>query len=74
MGTIEYKPHCGKCGALIKEEITYQDIIVERPAISDYSYNAGVEICPYRCKNCGEIFDRIEIKPPRKMENLRIRK
>lgn len=72
MGTIEYKPHCAKCGALINREITYQDIIVEGKTISDFSHVAGIDIDPCKCENCGEIFDHIEIKMPKKYGEVRI--
>lgn len=65
---IEYKPHCAACGALIDEEVTYGDLIIEGRAISDYSYSKDIEINPCRCKNCGEIFDGIIIKLPKKVE------
>lgn len=73
MTKIEYKPHCGKCGALIDEEVTYQDVISEGRAISDYSYSNGIEISPYQCNNCGEMFDKIEIKMPKKDGEIRIK-
>lgn len=73
MTKIEYKPHCGKCGALINEEVTYRDVIIEGKSISDYSYSNGIEISPYRCNNCGEPFNLIEIKMPEKDKEIRIK-
>lgn len=73
MGTIIYKPYCGKCGALIDEEVTYRDVIIEGRAISDYSYSNGIEISPYRCNSCGEMFNRIEVKTPKKDGEIRIK-
>ena len=68
MTKIEYKPHCGKCGALIDEEISYRNIIVEGRLINP----SGIVIEPYRCKNCGELFNIIEVAPPNKKEAIRI--
>ena len=73
MTKIEYKPHCGKCGALIYEEVAYRDVIIEGRAISDYSYSNDIEISPYRCNNCGAIFNQIEIKMPKNDGEIRIK-
>jgi DNA-directed RNA polymerase subunit RPC12/RpoP len=72
MTKIEYKPHCGKCGALINEEVTYRDIVIEGESIRDYSYLSGVAIEPYRCSHCGEMFDRIEIRIPKNDGEIKI--
>jgi DNA-directed RNA polymerase subunit RPC12/RpoP len=73
MTKIEYKPHCGKCGALIDEEVTYQDIVIEGESIRDYSYLSYVAIEPYRCSHCGEMFDRIEIRIPKNNGEIKIK-
>lgn len=73
MTKIEYKPHCGKCGALIDEEVMYRDIVIEGKSIRDYSYLSGAVIEPYRCSYCGEIFNRIEVRPPKKNGEIRIK-
>lgn len=67
MTKIVYLPHCARCGALINEEVTYSDEVIKDKASSKL-YLRKTEISPYSCKNCGEIFDVIEIKVPR-MEN-----
>ncbi len=67
MTKIEYKPHCARCGALIDEEVTYSDIVIKSQInINCYFYN-GIKTNPYRCPNCGDIFDGIEIKMPKKI-------
>lgn len=73
MTKIEYKPHCGKCGALIDEEVTYRDVIIEGKSIRDYSYLSSVVIEPYRCSHCGEMFDRIEVRIPKKDGEIKIK-
>lgn len=73
MTKIEYKPHCGKCGALIDEEVTYRNIVIEGKSIRDYSYLSGIVIEPYRCSYCGEMFDRIEVKIPKNDGEIRIK-
>ena len=58
MGTIIYKPHCGKCGAIINQEIAY------------IRYDGGfIETEPYKCTYCGEIFETIEIPMPKEWNN-----
>lgn len=73
MTKIEYKPHCANCGALIDQEVTYRDIISEGKSIRDYSYSNGIAIDPYRCSYCGEMFNRIEVKMPKKNGEIRIK-
>ena len=73
MTKIEYKPHCGKCGALIDKEISYRDIIIESRASSDYLYPSDIVIEPYRCDHCGEMFNLIEVKMPKKDGEIRIK-
>lgn len=72
MTKIEYKPHCAKCGALINEEVTYRDVVIGGRAISDYLYSDGIEINPGRCNNCGEMFNKIEMKMPKKDGEIKI--
>ena len=73
MTKIEYKPHCGKCGALIDEEVTYRNVVIEGKSIRDYSYLSDAVIEPYRCSYCGEMFDRIEVKIPKNDGEIRIK-
>lgn len=73
MTKIVYKPHCAKCGALINEEVSYRDIIFEDRASSDCLYLSDIAIEPYRCNHCGEIFNLIEVKIPKKDEEIRIK-
>ena len=68
MTKIVYAPHCARCGALINEEVVYGDITIKDKSLGKL-YLRSIEISPYRCKNCGEIFDRIEIKAPRRIVN-----
>lgn len=65
MTTIEYKPHCANCGALIDEEVTYSEIISEHRTGLRLLTPDGIEINPYRCNHCGEFFDGITIRQPR---------
>jgi DNA-directed RNA polymerase subunit RPC12/RpoP len=71
MTKIEYIPHCANCGALINEEIVYREDKVEvtNNAYIRNLYLNSIKILPYRCSNCGEIFNKIEIKQPRKIIN-----
>lgn len=62
MGTIIYKPHCAKCGALIADEVSYLRTINE--LMENCLSRAFCSIQPNRCKVCGEYFSVIEIKPP----------
>ena len=57
---IVYKPHCGKCGALIDEDVSFRKIIMES---DPFAYETG-EVYPNVCQKCGAIFECIEIKPP----------
>ena len=68
MTKIVYLPHCARCGALIKEEVIYSDEVIKDETLSKLYLRKNRNISPYSCKNCGEIFDVIEIKVPR-MEN-----
>ena len=66
MTKIEYKPHCAKCGALINEEVIYcEGTAIDDPCTGNL-YLKKAQIAPYSCKNCGEIFDGIEIRGPKK--------
>jgi predicted Zn-ribbon and HTH transcriptional regulator len=67
MTKIVYAPHCARCGALINEEVAYYE---DKVNVVNNSYLSSLYlITPYRCKNCGEMFDKIEIKVPRRIEN-----
>lgn len=66
---IVYKPHCGSCGALIDDDIAYQDIY-ERPTESQLAIRAYTEIQPYICPTCGTPFNLIEITPPKKLHDV----
>ena len=63
MGTIIYKPHCAKCGAIINEEVTYSKL--EMGIAKNFLYSGGlIEIEPNRCESCGEWFETIEVPIP----------
>lgn len=64
MGTIIYKPHCGKCGAIINQKVRYREIEDE---IVKYRLYSGyfIDIEPNRCACCGEVFGTIEIPIPK---------
>jgi len=64
MGTIIYKPHCGKCGAIITQEITYRRVAEEIAKNCLYS-GYFIDIEPNRCPCCGEVFGTIEIPIPK---------
>ena len=66
MGTIIYKPHCAKCGAIINEEVTYRKL--ETLIAKNFLYSGGlIEIEPNRCKSCGEWFETIEVPIPQEV-------
>lgn len=67
MGTIIYKPHCARCGAIINQEVTYRGVAEEIAKNCLYS-GSLIEIEPYRCTCCGEIFGTIEIPMPKERE------
>ena len=64
MGTIIYKPHCGKCGAIINQKVTYRGIAEEIKRANSYS-GCFISIEPNRCACCGEVFGTIEIPLPK---------
>lgn len=65
MSKIVYKPHCEKCGALIEEKIQYRRIVIELPNHVFYRYAPEYyEFDPYKCKNCGAVFDSAEVPLP----------
>lgn len=64
MGTIIYKPHCGKCGAIINQKVRYREIddeIVKNRLYGGYY----IDIEPNRCAHCGNVFGTIEIPIPK---------
>lgn len=64
MGTIIYKPHCGKCGAIINQKVRYREI--EDEIVKDRLYSGYfIDIEPNRCACCGEVFGTIEIPIPK---------
>lgn len=63
MGSIVYKPHCSKCGALIESKISWKKII-EDVESNKFLKREFAEVHPFRCKACGEVFECIEITPP----------
>lgn len=68
MGTIIYKPHCAKCGAIINEEVTYRKL---KALIAEKYLYSGCdlfEIEPNRCESCGEWFATIEVPMPKESE------
>ena len=67
MGTIIYKPHCARCGAIINQEVTYREIAIRID--KKYLYrDSFIDIEPCRCACCGEVFETIEIPMPKKSE------
>jgi len=57
--SIEYRPVCGNCGAQILGRVECKEYFT-----IGCIYPAH-QILPDRCTNCGSIFDRIEITPPK---------
>ena len=68
MAKIIYAPHCACCGALIEEEVAYSNIAIRSKTLGKLYLN-HTEITPYSCKNCGAVFDQIEIIKPRRIES-----
>lgn len=66
MCRIIYKPHCSNCGAIIEDEVVYGYNILDMP---DFMIRIEPWVYPNRCKSCGEIFETIELKPPKYEEN-----
>lgn len=70
MGKIIYKPHCGKCGAIIDQEVTYKK---DLEAITKNRLHSGYfTVDPYRCACCGEVFNTIEIPIPKERPGVAI--
>lgn len=67
--SIIYKPHCGKCGALIEDYIMYKGV-AERITTADLYKETGISIHPDRCKCCGNPFNVIEIPLPKKLPTI----
>ncbi len=57
MAKIYFKPICTKCGNQIFSTISYSEDI-EKHGSKFFSRRT---IAPFRCPNCGEIFDGIEM-------------
>jgi hypothetical protein len=70
MGTIIYKPHCAKCGALINDEVGYHKRITIEHNMGNYLNREPYDIQPNRCKVCGEYFSTIEIRHPTELEEI----
>lgn len=62
MGTIIYKPHCSKCGAIINQKVTYRKAVEEVAKNRLYYY---IDVEPNRCACCGEVFGTIVIPMPK---------
>ncbi len=63
---IIYKPHCGKCGALIDEDVSFRKIHMDSKNFKILHFESA-EVYPYVCKECGTIFECIEIKEPKQL-------
>lgn len=57
MAKIYFKPICSKCGNQIFSAISYSKDIEKH----DVYLTSRETIEPFRCPNCGEIFDGIEM-------------
>lgn len=68
MGTIIYKPHCAKCGAIINDEVTYRRLETRIKNSYLLHYSGLIEIEPNRCASCGEVFETIEVPMPKESE------
>ena len=64
--SIIYKPHCGKCGALIEDNIMYKGV-TECIETANLYKETGISIHPDRCKCCGNSFNVIEIPLPKQL-------
>ena len=68
MGKIIYKPHCGKCDAVIDQEVAYKKVnLFHHMSLQRYIDFMGtyIDIEPNRCTHCGNVFETIEIPMPR---------
>lgn len=65
MGEIVYKPHCGKCGAIIEPKVKYMTVAVL------CRFGKFIDIEPNRCPYCGEVFETIEIPMPEEIKEER---
>ena len=60
MADILFRPICSNCLCIIDETVDYREI--DFLSREDWMHGARTyEITPYRCKNCGCVFDSIEI-------------
>ena len=67
MTKIIYRPHCSKCGAIINEKVSYQEIISD-----DFPYHLiNAAMNPSKCECCGEYFIGIQIDLPVESEDKR---
>lgn len=67
MGKIVYKPHCGKCGAIIEQEVTYREIA--QMLHGSRRIGRFIDIEPNKCPCCREVFGTIEIPMPKEENN-----
>lgn len=67
MGIIIYKPHCGKCGAIINQKITYRKVAIAKDRLYGGCF---IDIKPNRCACCGEVFETIEILIPEEIPDI----
>lgn len=63
MGTIVYKPHCSKCGAVINEQISYRNMVFG-PTSNNLLAQQWTDVFPTKCKYCNQPFNAIEIPMP----------
>lgn len=64
MAKIYFKPICSKCGNQILSVISYSKDIEKIPDVNlkyDAYFISSGTIEPFKCPNCGEIFDGIEM-------------
>ena len=65
-GKIVYKPHCGKCGAVINTKVAYNKIVIESYK-NLHLPKETIEVFPSRCECCGQAFNMIEILLPEQL-------
>lgn len=61
MADILFRPICSNCHCIIDETVDYQEIDFSSLRVDWKHYARMYHIIPYACKNCGSIFDSIEI-------------
>ena len=71
MSKIIYRPHCGRCGSIIKQKVQFKRTALEGnidiPRVHDLTC---YEFYPYRCENCGATFDSAECQLPEEVEDF----